>query len=400
MHLRNHVTKDQMTSVDDDDYASRRDELAPRLARTVVTVVFAGLCLVALLDILSETPSGRALLLAVVAIGALLALQLFFLSLRARRSNTRVRVGLLGAQLLLAFLPFLSFQQTWVALPGFAAGSAVMLLPLPYSVVTFGLVVLGNGLIQAAREPAAAAVAYTTVSTVLTGLIVYGLSRMSALVQEVYGARTGLARLAVSSERQRFGRDLHDLLGYSLSAVVLKSELARRLVDRNPARALTELEEIGEISRRALADVRIVASGYRQLSLEDEAESARSVLAAADIAVTMEVDTCVLPEQVSTVLATVLREGVTNLLRHSKAECCEITVGMHDGRVRLDVANDGAPAQPLDDCDLGGSGLGNLSDRACALGGVLAAGRTEDGWFRLRAELPVGLTSSRPPGRS
>jgi two-component system sensor histidine kinase DesK len=397
------VTKDQTTGAEGgpgDDYASRRDALAPRLTRTVVAVVFAGLSLVALLDILSETPPGPNVPLAVAAVGALLSLQLFFLSLRARRSSMRTRVGLLGLQLLLAFLPFLSFKQTWVALPGFAAGSAVLLLPLPYSVLTFGLVVVGNGVIRAAREPAAVTVAYSTVSTVLTGLIVYGLSRMSALVQEVYGTRTALARLAVTSERVRFGRDLHDLLGYSLSAVVLKSELARRLVDRNPSRALVELEEIGDISRRALADVRIVASGYRQLSLEDEAESARSVLAAADIAVTMEVAVCVLPDPVSTVLATVLREGVTNLLRHSKAECCEIMVSMHDDRVRLVVANDGAPAQPLEDFPHGGSGLGNLSERACALGGVLSAGRTEDGWFRLRAELPVGLTSSPPPERS
>jgi two-component system, NarL family, sensor histidine kinase DesK len=397
------VSKDQMTGADggpDDDYASRRDDLAARLARTVVTVVFTGLCLVALLDILSGTPSGPDVLRAVTAMGALLTLQLYFLSPQARRSSTRVRVGLLGIQLLLAFLPFLSFKQTWVALPGFAAGSAGLLLPLPYSVLTFGLVVFANGVIQAAREPEAASVAYTTVSTVLTGLIVYGLSRMSALVQEVYGARTALARMAVTSERVRFGRDLHDLLGYSLSAVVLKSELARRLVDRNPSRALVELEEIGDISRRALADVRIVASGYRQLSLEAEAESARSVLAAADISVAMEVVPCVLPDPVSTVLATVLREGVTNLLRHSKAECCEIMVSMHDDRVRLLVANDGAPAQPLDDFSHGGSGLGNLSDRAGALGGVLSASRTEDGWFRLRAELPVGLTSSPPPGRS
>jgi two-component system, NarL family, sensor histidine kinase DesK len=404
------VSDDQVYVADDDpedDYARSRGDLAPRLARIVVTVVFSGLCLVALLNILSETTSGPGVLLAAAAMGSLLALQLFFLSQRARHASARIRLLLLAAQLLLAFLPFLEFGQAWVSLPGFAAGSVALMLPPPYSIGVFALVVAGNGAIQAAIEPRGVTIAYTTVSTLLTGLIVYGLSRMSLLVRELHQTRAEMARLAVSHERTRFARDLHDLLGYSLSAVVLKSELARRLVDRNPDRALTELEEIGDISRRALADVRIVARGYRQLSLPDEALSARSVLTAADVSVQMDVDCGQLPDEVSTVLATVLREGVTNLLRHSKAECCEIRVRRHDERVCLLMANDGAPERPdADSGTAGGSGIGNLAVRAVALGGSLSSERTADGWFRLRAELPLAVpadpvaTSSPPPGRS
>jgi two-component system, NarL family, sensor histidine kinase DesK len=402
------VPNDQVYVADDPPVGAAgrgRGDLAPRLARIVVTVVFSGLCLVALLNILSETPSGSQVLVAAVAMGSLLALQLFFLSQRARLASLRLRVLLLGAQLLLAFLPFLVFGQAWVSLPGFAAGSVALMLPPPYSIGMFGLVVAGNAVIQAALEREAVTVAYTTVSTLLTGLIVYGLSRMALLVGELHQTRAEMARLAVLHERTRFARDLHDLLGYSLSAVVLKSELARRLVGRNPERAVTELEEIGDISRRALADVRIVARGYRQLSLENEALSARSVLTAADIAVTMDVDAGPLPEAVSTVLATVLREGVTNLLRHSKAEACEIRVSCSGERVCLLVANDGAPERPYQDSSpADGNGIGNLSARAIALGGVLSAGRTEDGWFRLRAELPLTAdehaTSSPPPARS
>jgi two-component system sensor histidine kinase DesK len=383
-----------------DDSVTERGDLASRLARVVVSVVFIGLGLVALLNILSEEPSGPAVLLAFGAMGALLSLQLFFTSPRARHIGSRPLAALLGGQLVLAFLPFLAFGQAWVVLPGFAAGSMALLLPTPWSALLFALVVLANGVIQGFLEPDAVTVAYTTVSTLLTGLIVYGLSRMAVLVREVHQTRTALARLAVSAERDRFARDLHDLLGYSLSAVVLKSELARRLVDRNPARALAELEEIGDISRRALADVRIVASGYRQLSLQDESESARSVLAAADIQVTVEVAAGELPDPVSTVLATVLREGVTNVLRHSKAEACEILVTRQDDRVRLVVANDGAPERPFEDSAHGGSGIGNLAARATALGGSLSAGRTEDGWYRLRAELPLTATASPPAERS
>ena len=96
--------------------------------------------------------------------------------------------------------------------------------------------------------------------------------------------------MAVAQERLRFARDLHDLLGYSLSAITLKSELTHRLVPKNPDKAQNELVEILDISRKALADVRAVASGYRELSLENESESARSLLLAADVAVTTEIN--------------------------------------------------------------------------------------------------------------
>ncbi|MBM7489439.1 two-component system sensor histidine kinase DesK [Micromonospora luteifusca] len=372
----------------------RTGPTASRLARAVVATVVTGLSLVALLNIIEAAQEPRAVVLALVSMGGLLSLQLFFLTDRARRLAGPARLGLLIAQSLLGFLPFLVFGQSWVGMPGFVAGSFLLMLAPPRSVVAFAATVFGTMVIQSAMTTEVLLVAYTTVSTVLTGLIVYGLSQMSILVGELHTTRTELARLAVIRERLRFSRDLHDLLGYSLSAVTLKSELTRRLVVRNPDRALAELDDILGISRQALADVRELASGYRDMSLGDEARSAQSVLAAAGIRVRMEIDHPALPQAVSTVLATVLREGVTNLLRHSRARNCEVLVSEQGGRVLFTIANDGADQGPGLPSEHGGSGLRNLADRAGALGGRLVTCCSPDGWFRLRAELPVSLPAA------
>jgi two-component system sensor histidine kinase DesK len=383
--MRNNLAEESS----DDGQGNGERRPAPRLARVVVTTVFGGLCLVATLNILEVTRSPARVLLAFAAMGALLTVQLFFLTERARRLGMAARIAIVAVQALVGFLPFLAFGQSWVGMPGFVAGGALLMLPWPYSIATFVLAVLATGGIQAGLHPSVLLVAYTTVSTVLTGLIVYGLSRMSILVGELHETRAEIARLAVFKERLRFARDLHDLLGYSLSAVTLKSELTRRLVGKNPERALVELEEIREISRQALADVRMLASGYRDMSLEDEARSARSVLVAADITVTMDIAHPPLPRQLSTVLATVLREGVTNLLQHSKAENCRVVVAEQGGRVRMTIANDGASERPAEPSPHGGSGIRNLSSRASAIGGSLSTVLREDGWFQLCAELPL-----------
>ncbi|MGH8938570.1 MAG: sensor histidine kinase, partial [Actinomycetes bacterium] len=223
----------------------------------------------------------------------------------------------------------------------------------------------------------------------ITGLVVYGLTRLSNLVTELHAARNELAEMAVAQERLRFARDLHDLLGYSLSAITLKSELTHRLLYKNPDKAQDELAEILDISRRALADVRSVARGYRELSLDAEAASARSVLVAADVDVRMDLDYGELPSRIGTVLATVLREGITNVLRHSKAEQCEISVRQSDGKVWLDIVNDGVPQAITPRAQRGGSGIPNLSARVAALGGKLTTGLDPDGRFRLHAMAPV-----------
>jgi two-component system sensor histidine kinase DesK len=201
----------------------------------------------------------------------------------------------------------------------------------------------------------------------------------------VHATRGELAQLAVMNERMRFARDLHDLLGFSLSAITLKAELTRRLVASNPARARDELNEVLDIARQALADTRLVASGYRNISLSKEASSVSALLAAAGINAQVEINCGAIDEHVDTVLATVLREAVTNMLRHSAAQNCWIEAGQCADMVRLRVANDGAPRVMGSDNHRGG--LDNLTTRLEAIGGRMTV-KLSDGQFDLRAEAP------------
>ncbi|MEV4170482.1 histidine kinase [Nonomuraea sp. NPDC049709] len=215
-------------------------------------------------------------------------------------------------------------------------------------------------------------------------VVVYGFVRMSRLARELRAARTQLARTEIARERLRFARDLHDLLGFSLSVIVLKSELAFRLLDRNRARAHQELNEGLAAARQALADIETVATGYRRISLEDEIGSARAVLEAAGFTVGGSVDVAPLTAEQSSVLATVLREGVTNVLRHSDGRTCALDVRADGGTVLLTLRNDGVRTNDVPP----GAGLDNLRHRMAAVGGNLR-GSTEDGSYVLTAELPV-----------
>jgi two-component system sensor histidine kinase DesK len=370
--------------------------LAPKLARGIVVVVFTSIYAVAFTHILYLTKSPLHVTLSAAYMLVLLGLQLFYFSRPPATPQSRMRYVALLAQACLVYLPLLEFKESWVGLPSFLAGSILLALPPVLGIVGFTAVVASMGLAQWIFTHSLLDVVYTSASTVILGLTVYGLTRLANLVIELHAARSELARMAVAEERLRFARDLHDLLGYSLSAITLKSELTHRLVVTQPARAQEELSEVLDISRRALADVRSVASGYRELSLDAEAKSARSVLLAADVDAHLRFDHGGLPVQVRTVLATVLREGVTNVLRHSKAERCEITVRQEGGRVRLDIVNDGVQPAPTGPAPHGGSGIDNLSARIAALGGRLTAGVDPDGRFRLHATLPVSGHRAEP----
>ncbi|MGW2560888.1 sensor histidine kinase [Streptomyces sp. NPDC001514] len=219
---------------------------------------------------------------------------------------------------------------------------------------------------------------------------------------EVARERQELLRLASARERRRFGRDLHDLLGYSLSALTLKVEVTDRLLGRDEERARRELREVLGMSRQALAETRALAERYRDLSLPEELASVRDVLASTGMRVTVTGETGPLDRTAGTVLATVLREGVANLLRHSRATTCRIRLCERKGRVRLALSNDGAAnasALPRER----GSGLDSLAQRLAEAGGDLTASVDGAGWFHLVAECPVRnavSAASRRPGRS
>jgi two-component system sensor histidine kinase DesK len=380
---------------------------APRIAVGVVTAVFACISLVGFLHVLlmPDVSAGK-IVLTFTCVAALLLMQLRWYAHDTARLRSPFGYAVLGTQILVAYLPLLVFGQAWVGMLGFPAGSALLVLRPTLAWPLFGIVVSSMGVAQWGFSAHPLDVLYTVISTVTTGLVVYGLSRLAALVTEVRESRAEIARMAVLGERLRFARDLHDLLGYSLSAITLKIELTHRLLEKSPREAADQLLEVLEISRLALSDARTVASGYRDLSLEDECRSAVSVLAAADVCVCFDSDRdgdhTDLPVHVSTVLATVLREGVTNLLRHSKSKHCEIIIRQTADHASIEIVND-TTERPCRESS-GGGGLRNLSARAKEIGGTVTVERTET-LFRLRARVPLRtpahtalLARSQPAG--
>jgi signal transduction histidine kinase len=319
---------------------------------------------------------------------AMLALiQLLYFGRLSTVLRSPTSYGLLVIQAGLVYLATAQFGIASLGLQAFLAGSVLLVLRPVLAWPVFAAIVAISLTVQLRISPELLPIVYAIGAPVISGSVVYGMTWMVRSMAELRAARIQLAHVAVAEERLRFARDLHDLLGLSLSAITLKTELALRLVTAAPDKAREELTEILAISRLALADVRLVASGYRDLSLDEEFRTAESLLVAAEVDVQLDLKVGELPDQVGTLLATVLREGVTNVLRHSKGERCEITVERRNNVVYLDIVNDGVARGP--DHQTNGSGISNLSYRVSLYGGELSAGVEPDGRFRLRASVPA-----------
>ncbi len=224
------------------------------------------------------------------------------------------------------------------------------------------------------------------------GLDMIGVARMGTAIRELHTARRELARLAVIEERERLSRDLHDLLGQTLSMITLKSELAGCLVKEEPERCAQELAEIERVSRKTLREVREAVAGYRQPNLSSELEGARQLLEAAGIDAQIEFIKEALPPAFDAALAWTVREGVTNVIRHSCAQHCRIQLTQKNSTVRAEVLNDGGERGQEENRARRGLGLAGLRERVCTLGGYLEAGPLllqGKEHFRLSVELPL-----------
>ncbi len=237
--------------------------------------------------------------------------------------------------------------------------------------------------------------ALLTFETLTIGMLMLAFRTSRILVVQLREARGEVARLAANEERLRIARDLHDLLGHTLSLIVLKSEVASRLADRDPARSLAEVDDIRSVARQALADVREAISGYRQRGLGDELQNARNVLAAAEIELTTRTEGTPFPDQVDGLFGWAVREGVTNIVRHSRARTAAIAVSRRGGDALLEIVDDGAGAEDL--TDTAGNGLRGLAERVAASGGTVEAGPRANGGFRLSVRAPLAAPAPREP---
>lgn len=360
----------------------------PKLARAIVLAVLCSYAAVQVINVLTASIQHQRVArvtLDIACLTLLIAMTIAVTSASAERWSRRRRLAVLLAEGLATYVPMLFLFQQWADMAGFFAGAALLLLWGAAAWILFWAAIASMLVLPFIEHYGPYASAYLTFSTLVLGLVVFGLARLSLLVRYVYSRRGELAQLAVMKERTRFARDLHDLLGYSLSAVTLKAELTRRLVGSNPARARDELSEIIDIARQALADTRLVARGYRNINLAKEASSVAALLADAGITSRVEINCGPLDETVDTVLATVLREAVTNMLRHSVAQNCTVKAWHADQTIRLQVVNDGVPQLRAVGSRHGG--LENLTARLDTIGGRMST-KIWDGQFELFAEVP------------
>jgi two-component system sensor histidine kinase DesK len=247
-------------------------------------------------------------------------------------------------------------------------------------------VALGLGLVLAAAmllvefaygEPLAWELALTMIA--LTAFMA-GFAGNIRLNLELRRTRDDLAVAAVAAERERIGRDLHDILGHSLTAITVKAGLARRLLGRDDVAAAAEIGDVERLAREALADVRATASGFREVSLATELAVAGNVLRAAGIAAQLPAAVDDVDPSARVLFGYVVREAVTNVVRHAQARTCTITVGPRS----VEVVDDGTRgiATP-------GNGLSGLAERVRAAGGTLTAGPRPGGGFAVLATVPV-----------
>jgi two-component system sensor histidine kinase DesK len=230
-------------------------------------------------------------------------------------------------------------------------------------------------------------------SVTIIGFTVYSAIAVRRTNRALVAARHELARLAVADERSRIARDLHDTLGHSLSVITLKSELAGRLVNEDPARARAEMADVERVARESLAAVRETIGGFRQPSLAAELAGARTALTAAGIEGRVEPAPEGIPPAADAVLGWAVREGVTNVVRHGRSRTATIRVDVADGTAAVDIQNDRVPHDGADVApgspDAAGTGLAGLRERVAIVGGQVEAGPLAEGGFRLYVSVPI-----------
>lgn len=329
----------------------------------------------------------------------LLALQLRLSLAFAAGERARGALWLLLAVVVLVYLPLRWLGESWDGMqPCLMAAGPMVLRRWPAAVVVTAPVV-GSDLLAAGvgglhpyalivAGPLFVTTAYavlaTTAQLVLLAAGLFGSAWLVRLLDALRETRAELAAVAVGRERLRVARDLHDLLGQSLSAISLKGDLAIRLLGSDPPAARGEIESLTGLAREAVRGIRAVSRDEHAVSLREETEGAAALLAAAGVQARLDLDLPDLTPALERLLAWAVREGVTNALRHSEARTCSITGRRRDGTVVLQIVNDGASGPAGE-----GSGLTGLTERARALAGSVSAGRTVGG-FQLLVEVPEG----------
>ena len=276
----------------------------------------------------------------------------------------------------------------WLLLPGVVISHVALAVPKRGRVA---VAVGGAAVTMAVGAWFTADFGLTDAIVTLVLVSVIGLADLTSmwfwrLVQELDRARTTAKALAVAEERLRFAADLHDIQGHNLQAIALKGELTERLIGRDDDTARKLAAEIAELARTALAETREVVQGYRRANLGTEITNAVGILEAVGITTTVVGNANEVPERLQQLFGALVREGTTNVLRHSKAERCAVVISVRGKEVRVRLQNDGAANMPAEQT---GSGLAGLRERFAKAGGRIDAGPTTPDGFELSGRAEV-----------
>ncbi len=365
--------------------------------RGVAGVIWVVFILFPLVNALTtpDSAAGRALVVggALVFTGGYVWMVLIMF----RRHQSVTRYVLLAVLLAVTVVLTLHSAKDWWFLFTYCVACVALVVPPDRGIMAvLGLTVVAVGCTAAAGGSGGQVISAGT-TTVAVGLLMVLMHNLRERNQELCEARAELARTAVAAERERFARDLHDLLGHSLSVIAIKSELAGRLLTADAERAGREIADVERVARQALGEVRQAVSDYRRPTLEGELEGARMALSAAGITAEFERSPGALDPEVEAVLAWTVREGATNVIRHSGARHCRVRVRADDGGAGVEVLDDGAGLEVGPGEGDGGHGIAGLTERAERLRGRLEAGHRLDGaGFRLAVSVPA---VSVPPTR-
>ncbi|MBP2703590.1 sensor histidine kinase [Microbispora sp. RL4-1S] len=329
-----------------------------------------------------KVPAGQVGWQIAAVVGFIVSYSATALSPRDNGTWSRWTLPLLSLTTLMAVVYPLLFGGGWLALPIYLTVISAMSLKPRGALVMMGamvVVVLVEGHIVHADV---ATLGILVLEIVTLGVLFISVRNTRVLVLKLRMAQREIAGLAATEERLRIARDLHDLLGHSLSLIVLKSELAGRMAENDPGRAAQEVADIESVARQALVEVREAVTGYRRRCMSDEIDGARAALDAAGVSLTVRTKGTPLPDALDGLFGWAVREAVTNVLRHARATKCEINLSYGREGAVLEVADNGSPGpyQP-------GNGLGGLSERVAAAGGSVEAEPASAG-FRLRVRIP------------
>ncbi|MFI0740806.1 sensor histidine kinase [Streptomyces sp. NPDC021100] len=305
-------------------------------------------------------------------------------SYRTARFGARFRSGLLLPLAAAAVVLPLWLGREWTLLLPYLASSVAVAVP-PRLCVPALAGTVGLAYAVAERVDPAGGVP-TVLLTAGVGMAMATYRRILDLNAELRRTRRELARSAVAEERLRFARDVHDVLGHSLLRLILHTEVTRRLHRVGETDVEAELRKIEDLGRQALERVREAVSGYRRLDVCAVVEEARPTLTDAGVTLAFDAGADELPEEVETVLGWVVRESLSNVVKHAGADRCTVTLRVADRQAVLDVRDDGSGrGRP----GRAGNGLTGLTERVTALGGRLHAGNAPGGGFRVRASVPL-----------